>query len=100
MRAYRSNDPKVEAFKEVTVIVDRNPTEPRFSAQDYTFTIPENQRLGLVFGNISATDPDSVNLMLLLMVLIVELLAVLVCTFIIPENQRLGLVLRIPTLYV
>ena len=61
VRAYRENDPRVEAFKEITVTVDRNPNSPRFSQRNYVFEIPENKTLGDVFGAVTATDPDLVS---------------------------------------
>ena len=61
VRAYRENDPQVEAYKLITVSVNRNPYQPRFSQNQFVFTIPENQTLGSVFGSVIATDPDQVS---------------------------------------
>lgn len=64
VRAYRQSTPTVQAFKTITVNVDRNPTAPRFPQQNYEFTIPESQVLGQTFGSVNATDPDAVSVCL------------------------------------
>lgn len=61
MRAYRQNDPTIQAFKTVRINVNRNPSPPVFGLPSYTFTVPENQALGSVIGKVNATDSDFVS---------------------------------------
>ncbi|GFN79862.1 protocadherin fat 4 [Plakobranchus ocellatus] len=59
VKAYRASDTSVQAYKTITVEVDRNPTTPVFSENEYFFTVRENQTLGAIFDTISASDPDT-----------------------------------------
>ncbi|RUS82555.1 hypothetical protein EGW08_009685 [Elysia chlorotica] len=58
-RAYRATDPSVQAYRTITINVDRNPTNPSFVLKDYVFDVPESQVLGKTFASINATDPDT-----------------------------------------
>ena len=53
-----------DTYAEVTVYVRviRNPTYPSFTHGDLVFNISETIKLDTVFGDVNATDPDSVCL--------------------------------------
>ena len=39
-------------------VADRNDHSPTFDEKSYTFSTPENSRLGLVIGSVQARDED------------------------------------------
>ena len=54
-------DPVQKSVAFVRISVQRNANQPRFSRDEYFVSIEENQPLGVVFENVSATDRDEVR---------------------------------------
>lgn len=59
--AYRVTDNDERATTTVRVNVIRNSSPPRFLHQSIIYTISESYPVGTLFGDVNATDPDSVS---------------------------------------
>ena len=63
--AIRVRDPTITASVTVYVAVRRNPSTPTFQHGELVFNITEDITLQEVFGDVNATDPDVVSLMII-----------------------------------
>lgn len=63
VQAYRQNLPSVRARATVRVFVTRNTSPPAFQHGALTFTLSEDQPLGVSIGQVRAQDPDTVSLL-------------------------------------
>lgn len=59
--AYRLEDTQARASTIVRVFVTRNANAPAFRHGNLEYTISEDQLLGIKFGQVNATDADSVS---------------------------------------
>jgi len=61
VRAYRSDLTSEEGTTIVRVYITRNSGTPVFAHGDLTYTLSEDQALGVSFGGVEASDSDSVR---------------------------------------